>query len=186
MTALVATPVIVASGIAIDMITAYATRTEMQNAADAAVLAAASSGETETAKLKTIAQNSFQANFKSLSPGHPHHRLLGFVRQPHHIESLGSDAVDARQADPPGRHRREDPLPGAIGQRRRYRDRAVLDNTYSNDGTKADRPESGVERAARRVREDGRQARRRRGFRSCLSRATSMSACPIAKRAGST
>lgn len=65
MTALVATPVIVASGIAIDMITAYATRTEMQNAADAAVLAAASSGETEAAKLKTIAQNSFQANFKS-------------------------------------------------------------------------------------------------------------------------
>ncbi|MBB1247984.1 TadE/TadG family type IV pilus assembly protein [Rhizobium sp. G21] len=65
MAALVATPVIMASGIAIDMITAYTTRTEMQNAADAAVLAAASSGETEPTVLETIAKNSFEANFKS-------------------------------------------------------------------------------------------------------------------------
>lgn len=55
-------PVLIACGVAIDYSTAFMKRSEMQNAADSAVLAAASSGIVEKTKLEAMAANVFYAN----------------------------------------------------------------------------------------------------------------------------
>jgi Flp pilus assembly protein TadG len=60
--ALTAVPIIFACGIAVDYSTAYMKHIELQSAADAAVLNAASSGEADKEKLKLIARNNFTAN----------------------------------------------------------------------------------------------------------------------------
>lgn len=71
LTALVAVPVITGVGIAIDLGTAVATSMELQNAADSAVLAAASSGETDEEKLRDIVEKVFVVNLRSEFGGTP-------------------------------------------------------------------------------------------------------------------
>jgi Flp pilus assembly protein TadG len=63
--ALIAVPLIAACGIALDFATAYNKKSELQNAADAAVLFAASSGETTPEKLKGLVEKAFAANATS-------------------------------------------------------------------------------------------------------------------------
>lgn len=62
LTALCIVPVIGACGVALDYAMAYTKRMELQNVADSAVLHAASSGETDTNKLKQVAQRMFDSN----------------------------------------------------------------------------------------------------------------------------
>lgn len=66
MTALFAVPIIASAGIALDIMAAFNKQSEIQSAADTAVLTAASSGQTDEEKIKDIVRKAFFTNLTGM------------------------------------------------------------------------------------------------------------------------
>lgn len=137
MTAFVATPLLLMTGVAIDYTSASAQRNSLQNAADAAVLYAASSGETDVAKLRLLAEKAFKGNLSASlqSSG----RIDDFQVTPDHHISINASAraavVMTRMIKPEGFNIAV--MSQALaGTDDKIEVALVLDNTYSMIGQK--------------------------------------------------
>lgn len=137
LTALAALPLIVGCGIALDYAAAYSKRSELQSAADAAVLFAASSGEREAGKLKSLAQNVFDAVVTHQFGSTPVVESIELDNE-NHITMMVSGVVPlslARIVQPTGV--RVSVLSQArMGSDDKLEVALVLDNTYSMSGEK--------------------------------------------------
>lgn len=135
LTALIAVPVTAAAGIAIDFANAYGTRADLQTALDAAVLAAASSGQTDEDKLRTIVDNVFLANLQKNSGENP--KVTDFAVSPdRHISARAQAeaAVTLASIIQPNGINVAVTAEALAGSEDKIEIALVLDNTYSMVG----------------------------------------------------
>lgn len=137
LTAVMAVPLLLMTGVAIDYHTASTQRSQLQEAADAAVLYAASSGETDPAKLQAMAEKAFHGNIPSSLAGSA--RVDHFEVTPDHHVSITVSAkafiLLTRLIKPEGLD--ISVLSQALaGSDDKIEVALVLDNTYSMYGQK--------------------------------------------------